>query len=305
MAAQRAYAHQFEVAAQHVPQHGQLVEPDASQQTSPEVDAVVLLEFPASLEALIVVDVRLHILRVGVHCAELVYHNLLAPFADAAQVDDGRPCGGFVVDGLGHFADGDEEFTFAELLVDDLETGTVEASQYLHTAHGAFLAAGDGEVKPACQPHLRAHAVPNVVPCHHQVVDAPRVACNGQVALQRRRHRVGAQVGALGQPPVGGIQHLVEPLHGVQRPGEEGEARREVLEAVGKCFGRGGGEGDDGDAAVGLFLSLFQVLDSLLIAQMCRVGQEPAYVFVVDFMHIQLGSLVAAGLGVAAVKLVL
>ena len=303
--AQRPDAHQLEVATQQVPHHRQFVEPQPPQHATPEVDTVVVLELASTLKALVVVDIGLHILGVGVHRAELVHHNHLAVLADAAQVDDGRACGRCIVHRLGAFAGGDEELALAELLVDHLEAGTIEAADDLHAAHRAVLAACQRVVEAPRQPQLGTHAVPQVVPADQHVVEAPWVLVHQQFAFQSRRHQVAADVGVLWHHVVDGVQLLVELLYGVQRSRQEYQLGRQPVEAVAHCLGSAGGDGHHEHLAARLGLTVHQVLERTLVTHLAGGFEHLPYLGVDRPAGSQLGAAVASGLGVAVFEFVL
>ena len=56
---------------------------------APEIDAVVVGELAAGLQAAVLVEVGLQVFAVAVHGAELVDTDNLAVLADTAQLDKG------------------------------------------------------------------------------------------------------------------------------------------------------------------------------------------------------------------------
>ena len=87
MPAQRPYADELHLALEDVDEHRQLVEPELAEQPSPAVDAVVVGEFAAVLEPLVLKHVGLEVLRVGVHRTELIDSDEIALVAYPRQLD--------------------------------------------------------------------------------------------------------------------------------------------------------------------------------------------------------------------------
>ena len=77
------------LALKHINEHGEFVDPYLAHPTAPEIDAVVVGELAAGLQAAVLVEVGLQVFAVAVHGAELVDTDNLAVLADTAQLDKG------------------------------------------------------------------------------------------------------------------------------------------------------------------------------------------------------------------------
>ena len=71
--AQRTYSHQFHLALEDVDAHGEFVDPSAAKQTAPMVHPVIARELAALLQAFMLQNIGLKILRIREHRAELVH----------------------------------------------------------------------------------------------------------------------------------------------------------------------------------------------------------------------------------------
>jgi len=152
------------LALEHVDEHREFVEPYLAHPAAPEIDAVVVGEFATGLQAAVLVEVGLQVLAVAVHGAELVDTDDFAVLADTAQLDEGGAGGYVVPDGGLLLAGEDEKLALAELLVEDFETGSIEAAEDLDAVVGAVLALGDGHIEAAGgAAELRTHPVPEIV----------------------------------------------------------------------------------------------------------------------------------------------
>ena len=84
-----AHTDEFALALEHVEEHGELVDPYLAHPAAPEIDTIVVSELAAGLQTAVLVEVRLQILAVAVHGAELVDTDDFAVLADTAQLDKG------------------------------------------------------------------------------------------------------------------------------------------------------------------------------------------------------------------------
>lgn len=217
VARKRPHTDELALALEHVNEHGELVDPYLAHPAAPEIDAVVVGELAAGLQTAVLVEVGLKVLAVAVHGAELVDADDFAILAHTAQLDEGGAGGHIVPDGGLLLAGEDKELALAELLVEDLETGSIEAAEDFDTVVGAVHAFGDGHVEAAGgAAELGAHPVPEIVAGKDKVGDAPGVALHDELALEHGGAAVAPQVAAGGEVLVGAVEEGVEVLHLVE-----------------------------------------------------------------------------------------
>jgi len=143
VSAEGAYAGQFHIAADPVPEAGQFVEPVAAEEPAPGGHPEVIFVLSAVAQVIPVVDVILNELTVGVIGVELVDLDQFPLLADAPEVDQ-RTVGGVAdIEGRTLFTCGHAEMTVVgHLLVDD-ETDGAEAPQDFGAAHHVTLSLGE------------------------------------------------------------------------------------------------------------------------------------------------------------------
>lgn len=84
--AQRSNTHQFHLAFQQIDEHGQLVEPSLAKETAPFGNAIIVIEFAAHIQIVVLVNVSLQILRIGVHSPELEHIERFPVLANPPQL---------------------------------------------------------------------------------------------------------------------------------------------------------------------------------------------------------------------------
>ena len=190
----------------------------------------------------------------------------------------------------------DEKLAFAELFVEDFETGTVQTAEDFDTVVGAVLALGNGHIEFAGgAAELGAHTVPEIVAGEDEVRDAPGVALHNHLALENSGAAVAPQVAAGGEVLVGAVEegvevlHLVEGLLAEEDLGVEGVVLGKAVALVGVDDDGGGGE---------LFAVFFHPCEGFLKAHVAGLDEDAAHVGVVDLLGGEAGTVVGSALGV-------
>ena len=235
VAAEGPHADQLHLAFQDVDRHRELVQPAPAHQFAPEVDAVVVGELAAVLQALVLQHVGLEVFGVGVHRAELIDTDHIAVPADAAEFDQ-RAAGRVVVPDRGaELAPDDEEFALVEALVNDFESGPVHPAQQLDAVVGAVLALGDPHVEPARGLPLGAEAVPKIVGAVHELAREAGETPVDQVSLEARGARMAPDVSAVHEGLVGLVEEGIEVADAVQAHAVDDDLRvmsAQVVEGI-------------------------------------------------------------------------
>lgn len=164
--AQRPHTHQFQLPLQDIDDHRQLVQPTAAQFAPPIIDPVIMGEFPAFLQSLMLQDIGLQILRIGIHRAELVNTDHIPMVSDPVQFDQCAIGRVVVPDGFPELLSEDEILTLMETLVHDFEPSPVHPAQQFHAAVAPVLSLGDPHIEPTGDLHPGTHPVPAIM---HQI----------------------------------------------------------------------------------------------------------------------------------------
>ncbi len=296
VARKRANTDELALALEHVDEHGEFVDPNLAHPAAPEIDAVVIGELAAGLQAAVLVEVGLQVLAVAVHGAELVDTDNLAVLADTAQLDEGGAGGHVVPNGGLLLAGEDKELAFAELLVEDLETGTVQTAEDFDTVVGAVLALGDGHVETARGlAEFGANTVPEIMKGEDNVADAPGVFLHDELALEYGSTAVTPQVTAIGEVLVGAVEQGVEVLHLVERHLVDkymGMKAVVLCQAVAKV-------GVDDDCGGGKLAFMgFYPRKTLRKAHTAGLGKDSAHIGILDFLRSEAGAVVGSALGI-------
>lgn len=128
MARERTNADEFHLAFDDIGEHWKFVEPDGTEDFSPDVDAVVVGEFAAILEAVVLIDIVLDVFAVGIHGAEFIHSYEVAVFAHPVEFDDGGSAGYIVGYGFTKLLCYHKEAILVSIFVYHLESGSVESS---------------------------------------------------------------------------------------------------------------------------------------------------------------------------------
>lgn len=161
--AEGAHSDQLHLSLEYIDEHRELVKPGPAQQFAPAVHAVVARELASFLEAFVLEQIRLQVLGVRVHRAELVNTDHIAVVADTVELHE-RAVGRIVVpDGGAELSTENIEFTVVKTLVDHFKASPVHPPQELHAVVCAVLSLGHPEIEPSRPFKLRAYAVPDVV----------------------------------------------------------------------------------------------------------------------------------------------
>lgn len=146
MFAERADAHQRKLALEEIQELRKFVDPERPQHFAPRGDAEIVLELPALLQGIGLIDVVLQVFAVGVHGAQLLHVDRFAVLSQALEADQG-PIGGILVRARGSGFSEDEMHVSVEFaLVHQFEAAEIEASQHLGFGESPVAAFGEREV---------------------------------------------------------------------------------------------------------------------------------------------------------------
>ena len=141
MTRKRTHAHQLHLPLKYIKKHRELIEPNLSHESAYRVDTIIVSELSALVKILILIYIWLQILAIGVHGAELVYIDQFSSLADTNQLNKRRNGRVITIDRRPELGSDNEEFAIDELLVLDVKTGMVEASEELYSTDITIITA--------------------------------------------------------------------------------------------------------------------------------------------------------------------
>ena len=83
-----ANTNEFHIACQHINYHRPLIDEVLSHASAEGRNADIMTEFAGLFEAILLVDIRLQVFRIGVHCAEFIYLKLASVFPYPIEFDE-------------------------------------------------------------------------------------------------------------------------------------------------------------------------------------------------------------------------
>ena len=160
--AQGPDAHNLHLSLQHIDEHRQLIEPGLAQESPPLRDAVIVAEFAAHIQVVVLVDVGLQVFGIGIHRAELEHIEFLPVLAHTAQLHQGT-IGVRLVMRCTLLLPDDTIAVMDVLLADDLEAAIIQPAQDLGTREDLPHLLRTKIVETTRQPEFWAHPMPQEI----------------------------------------------------------------------------------------------------------------------------------------------
>ena len=165
MLADGANTNEFHIACQHINYHRQLIKEVLSHASAEGRNADSRAEFAGVFEAILLVDIRLQVFRIGVHCAEFIYLKLASVFPYPIESNEQTielggyrlrtetPSGNHIAE-VAHF-----------MVIHNFKTAIAQSSKHLRTRENAVFALGNIKIQARGHHQTREDAFVKIYKC--------------------------------------------------------------------------------------------------------------------------------------------